>query len=104
MKRLLAVVYIAASVAVFATVSTSRLVADTRPDVLKVGVEKPSSAIYIGNSFFYFNNGLAGHVSQLLRAADPKYTFRSSLVTIGGSGMDWHDVNSYFRPNAIGSY
>jgi hypothetical protein len=26
------------------------------------------------------------------------------MVTIGGSGFDWHDVESYFRPNAIGSY
>ena len=26
------------------------------------------------------------------------------MVTIGGSGFDWHDVESYFRPNAVGSY
>ncbi len=26
------------------------------------------------------------------------------MVTIAGSGFDWHDVNSYFRPNAIGRY
>jgi len=26
------------------------------------------------------------------------------MVTIGGSGFDWHDVESYFRPNAIGNY
>ena len=26
------------------------------------------------------------------------------MVTIGGSGFDWHDVENYFRPNAIGSY
>jgi hypothetical protein len=25
-------------------------------------------------------------------------------VTIGGSGLDWHAVESYFRPNAIGRY
>ncbi len=26
------------------------------------------------------------------------------MVTIGGAGLDWHDVESYFRPNAIGAY
>ena len=25
-------------------------------------------------------------------------------VTISGSGMDWHDMESYFRPNGIGRY
>jgi hypothetical protein len=25
-------------------------------------------------------------------------------VTISGSGFDWHDVDSYFRPNAVGRY
>ena len=30
--------------------------------------------------------------------------YRNTMVTIGGSGFDWHDVESYFRPNAIGNY
>jgi len=29
---------------------------------------------------------------------------RQSMITISGSGFDWHDVASYFRPNAIGKY
>ena len=40
----------------------------------------------------------------MIRAADPTYRFRSTSVTISGSGSDWHDVGSYFRPNAIGRY
>ena len=40
----------------------------------------------------------------LLRSADPQVRFRSTSVTISGSGSDWHDVESYFRPNALGSY
>jgi hypothetical protein len=80
------------------------LAAQTKPKLLNTGVEKPVSAIYIGNSFFYFNNGINGHVTALIRAADPDYKFRSTMVTISGSGADWHDVESYFRPNAIGKY
>jgi len=78
--------------------------AQTKPKVTDSGVERPSSAIYIGNSFFYYNNSLHNHVGLLLRAADPGHRFRSTSVTISGSGADWHDVASYFRPNAIGSY
>ena len=88
----------------FALLGSDHLWAQTRPKVLGVGIEHPASAIYIGNSFFYYNNGMSGHVARLLAAADPQYKFRSTLVTIGGSGFDWHDVDSYFRPNAVGSY
>jgi len=78
--------------------------AQTKPKVTDSGVDRPTSAIYIGNSFFYYNNSLHGHVNLLLRAADPSYGFRTTSVTISGSGSDWHDVASYFRPNAIGQY
>lgn len=64
--------------------------------------EAPSSAIFIGNSFFYFNNGIHRYVNDLAKKSGIK--FRSTMVTISGAGLDWHDVNSYFRPNAIASY
>jgi hypothetical protein len=78
----------------------------TRPVVTSLGPDFPKSEIFIGNSFFYYNNGMPGHVSQLEKAADPdhKESYRATMVTIGGSGFDWHDVESYFRPNAVGSY
>jgi hypothetical protein len=78
----------------------------TRPIVTSLGPDFPKTAIFIGNSFFYYNNGMPGHVSLLEKAADPdhKQDYRAAMVTIGGSGFDWHDVESYFRPNAIGSY
>ena len=84
--------------------SAGQLWAQTKPKLLVVGIENPISAIYIGNSFFYYNNSLHSHVGLLLRAADAKSSFRSVSVTISGSGFDWHDVDSYFRPNAVSSY
>ncbi len=78
--------------------------AQIKPSRTDIAVENPTSAIYIGNSFFYYNNSLHGHVSNLLRSADDKYRFRSVSATISGSGLDWHDVESYFRPNAVSSY
>jgi hypothetical protein len=85
-------------------VGASPLAAQTKPKVLDTGIATPASALFIGNSFFYYNNGLSGHLTQLLRSADPDYKLRSTSVTISGSGADWHDVESYFRPNAIGTY
>jgi hypothetical protein len=87
-------------------VGTSAAQAQTRPAVTSLGPNFPRTEIFIGNSFFYYNNGMPGQVSQLERAADPEHKtdYRATMVTIGGSGFDWHDVESYFRPNAIGSY
>ena len=90
--------------AVLLTITASPLSAQTAPKVLDSGVDKPASAILIGNSFFYYNNSLHNHLILLLRAADPNSRFRATSVTISGSGVDWHDVESYFRPNALGSY
>jgi hypothetical protein len=85
-------------------ITASPLSAQTAPKILDSGVDKPASAIFIGNSFFYYNNSLHNHLGLLLRAADPNSKFRATSVTISGSGVDWHDVESYFRPNALGSY
>jgi hypothetical protein len=89
---------------VLIAIATTTATAQVKPKVMDAGVDRPVSAIYIGNSFFYYNNSLHNHVTQLIRAADPTYPFRSTSVTISGSGSDWHDVSSYFRPNAIGRY
>lgn len=78
----------------------------TRPKVTTLGPDFPKSAIFIGNSFFYYNNGIQSQVLGLERAADPdnKAAYRAVMVTISGSGLDWHDVASYFRPGGLGAY
>lgn len=73
------------------------------PKVDAIGTP-PTSSIYIGNSFFYFNNGITSHMGPLIAAGMPGFRHRSTMVTISGSGADWHDVESYFRPNAMGKY
>jgi len=78
--------------------------AETRPKRNNVGGDSPKAILWVGNSFFYYNGGLHNQVLGLVRAADPKSTARATSVTISGSGIDWHDVESYFRPNGIGRY
>ena len=76
--------------------------AQTRPEVRALPAP-PATAIYIGNSFFYYNNSMHSHVRMLMRGMGMAPPTQVS-VTISGSGFDWHDVASYFRPNAVGSY
>jgi hypothetical protein len=80
--------------------------AQSKPKLTDLGPDTPKSTIYIGNSFFYYNNSLHSHVLAMRRLGDPahKGAYRATSVTISGSGFDWHDVDHYFRPNAIGRY
>ena len=80
--------------------------AQTRPQVAAPTSTEPDHFMFVGNSFFYYNNGMPSYVSQLAAGAldgEPR-KLSGTMVTIGGSGFDWHDVESYFRPNGIGYY
>ena len=78
-------------------------VARTVPQVTTLQ-EVPQNSLYVGNSFFYFNNGISSLVQNIGRGLTAAPQHRGTMAVIGGSGFDWHDVESYFRPNAIGSY
>jgi hypothetical protein len=62
------------------------------------------SVLWVGNSFFYYNKSMHTHVSGLGRELKPAVALRGVSVTISGSGLDWHDVASYLRPDGIGRY
>ena len=70
--------------------------AQTKPLVTTLGPDFPKTGIFIGNSFFYYNNSMHSHVLAMQRAADAgnKQAYRATSVTISGSGVDWHDVES----------
>jgi hypothetical protein len=69
---------------VLAAVSGSTgLLAETRPGLTTLGPDFPKTGIFIGNSFFYYNNSMHSHVLALERAADPanKQNYRATSVT-----------------------
>ena len=68
----------------------------------RMDVAPPESILWIGNSFFYYNNSMHGHFGQLVASAGART--RGTSVTVSGSGLDWHDMESLLRPNGLGRY
>jgi hypothetical protein len=77
-------------------------VAPSAPSVEK-SIDDVKSLLWVGNSFFYYNNSMHGHVGQLLRAAGVRGQ-RATSATISGSGINWHDVGAHFKPGGVASY
>ncbi|HEY5323663.1 MAG TPA: hypothetical protein VIK58_12610 [Caldimonas sp.] len=75
-----------------------------KPTRSDVGPDSGSSLLWVGNSFFYYNNSMHGHYNDLVRAAEPGAKNRGTSVTISGSGLDWHDMAAYLQPDGIGKY
>ncbi len=102
---------IAAAVATTActtTAPTTTMAAGTpaaAPKTTGAPVAAPKTALWVGNSFFYYNNSMHGHVGLLLAAARPNERgYRSTSATISGSGLNWQDLEAHFRPGGVGAY
>lgn len=63
----------------------------------------PRSLLWVGNSFFFYNNSMHSHVGRLLAAAGAKGR-RGVSATISGAGLHWHDVAAYFKPGGVASH
>jgi hypothetical protein len=87
-----------------ATALSTGAFAQTKPTRSEAGSDPVKSILWVGNSFFYYNNSMHGHYGELARADDPAGQHRGVSVTISGSGLDWHDLASYLKPDGIGKY
>ena len=63
-----------------------------------------NSIMLIGNSFFYYNNSLHNHLGDLYDADPDLDTPKRRSITINGSSLSWHDVESYLSNQEIGSF
>jgi hypothetical protein len=74
------------------------------PRITRPQVEAPARVLFVGNSYFYYNNSLHNHVRRLAIAADPslekKLAYKSA--TIGGATLAHHDIEYLTRPGRIG--
>jgi hypothetical protein len=71
--------------------------------VAKRDPSEVKALLWVGNSFFYYNNSMHGHVGRMLTESG-KRGMRAVSATISGSGINWHDVEAHFKPGGVGSY
>ena len=95
-----------AALVITALFCTATAIAQTAPKIKNTGYEQIKTVLYVGNSFYYYNDSMHSKVLGLTNVADPqnRSAYRSTSITISGSGFNWHDMESYFRPNAVASY
>lgn len=87
--------------------TTQSIASATQHSFVKAATENPpKSILYVGNSFMYYNNSLHGMTNRLANSIpnNKAASHRSTSVTISGSGIDWHDLESYLRPDGLGRY
>ncbi|HET9580555.1 MAG TPA: DUF4886 domain-containing protein [Usitatibacter sp.] len=90
------------SLAVACFVSAAAAGTSPQPARTSVGEAPVRSILWVGNSFFYYNNGIGNMITAMSKAAGNPV--RSTLVAIGGSGIDWHDVDGYLKPGSRMGY
>tara|TARA_E500000081_G_scaffold14606_1_gene17791 strand:+ start:3817 stop:4641 length:825 start_codon:yes stop_codon:yes gene_type:complete len=85
--------------------SIEPLAGQSKPLLASPEVENPKSVLFIGNSFFYYNNGVHKPVLGMVKANESLgkgHRFRN--ITINSSSLEWHDVESYVTNEKIGSF
>jgi len=92
---------IGAAVLLFVLLAPLAADAQTRPKRTELGAV-PVSILWVGNSFFYYNDSMHNHFGKLASAGGAR--IRGTSVTISGSGLDWYDMDSLLRPNGLGRY
>ena len=62
------------------------------------------SVMYVGNSFFYYNNSLHNHVNSIVKNHSSNQTLKQRSITISGSSLSWHPLEAYLNNKNIGSF
>ena len=76
----------------------------TDPDIKNPKTNKIDSLMLVGNSFFYYNNSLHNHLGDLINNDPDVNAMTRRSITINGSDLPWHDIESYLSNEQIGSY
>jgi hypothetical protein len=66
--------------------------------------EKIDSLMFVGNSFFYYNNSLHNHLNALVKNNKSIGPLKQRSITINGSSLSWHPLESYLDNKNVGSF
>ena len=91
--------------AVMLAVSGLAAFADVAPKVTALEGEPVKSVRWVGNSFFYYNNGINNFMNQLSHGGGEGLVARNTMITMSGAGIDWQDIDAYLKPGSkVGGY
>ena len=71
----------------------------------RAAAEPPKRVLFVGNSYFYYNDSLHNHVRRMVAAADSTLgeALQYKSATIGGSPLAHHDIGHLLTPGQLGS-
>jgi hypothetical protein len=78
--------------------------AQSSPAVKQRQVDVPKKILFVGNSYFYYNDSLHNHVRRMVLEADPalEKALQYKSATIGGAPLAHHDVKGLLAPGRLG--
>jgi len=78
--------------------------AQSVPAVKQREVDSPKKILFVGNSYFYYNDSIHNHVRRMVIEADASVekALQFKIVTIGGAPLAHHDVKAYLEPGKLG--
>ncbi len=77
---------------------------DPIPNTKPLKSNEIKSVMFVGHSFFYYNNSLHNHLGKLIEADPEIGDIKRRSITINGSSLSWHNVKSYLNNPNIGSF
>ena len=92
MKKLLAIIFL------------SPLVLSENINIKEVQTNNLDSVMFVGNSFFYYNNSLHNHLRKIISGDRSVETINTRSITINGSSLSWHSVEAYLDNKNIGGF
>lgn len=78
------------------TGAANALETDVSPKITDIENHSPSTALYVGNSYSFYNCGIHGYVRGF--AKESKTPWKARLQTISSGKLSFHDVEGYLTP------
>ena len=92
MRKLLAIIFL------------SPFVISENINIKEVQTNELNSLMFVGNSFFYYNNSLHNHLRKIISGNKSVDTISTRSITINGSSLSWHPVDAYLDNKDIGRF
>ena len=92
MKKLLAIIFL------------SPFVLSENINIKEVQTNNLDSVMFVGNSFFYYNNSLHNHLRKIISGDNSVKAINTRSITINGSSLSWHPIDAYLDNKNIGSF